>query len=179
MRILLAISLLLLLLFQTASYLLVFKIQQYQIRKEIKQQIKAGVPEDELVLLKIPLSLESSAHNDQFQRIHDREFRYQGEMYDIVRQEQHGDTTWYYCLWDEKESELFAQLDEQVAQQMNQNPAQKKQHEQLDRLLHALYLTDSKYYLFSKFINNNHNKSYYTFVLKNWSESPPTPPPIL
>lgn len=179
MRILLAISLLLLLLFQTASYLLVFKIQQYQIRKEIKQQIKAGVPEEALVLLKIPLSLETSAHNEHFQRIHDREFRYRGEMYDIVRQEQHGDTTWYYCLWDEKESELFAQLDKQVAQQMNQNPEQKKQHELLDRLLHALYLTDSKYYLFSIFTHTVHSMACYSFMLKSWSEAPPTPPPIL
>lgn len=178
MRVLLSISLLLLLLFQTASHLFVFKIQQYQIRKEIKRQIKAGVPEEELILLKIPHSLEISPNN-KFKRIEEHEFRYLGEMYDVVKQEQHGDTTWYYCLWDEKESELFAQLDEQVAQHMHQNQEQKKQHEWLDRLLGTLYLTEHQHYLFLNFINKAPGTGYYSFIIKNWLEVPPTPPPIV
>lgn len=178
MRVLPAISLLFLLLFQTASHLFVFKIQQYQIRKEIKRQIKAGVSEEELVLLKIPLALELSPNN-VFKRMEAHEFRYHGEMYDVVRQEQHGDTTWYYCLWDEKESELFAELDEQVARQMNQNPEQKQQQEWLERLLQALYLTDTNHHLILHFTNKNHSSVYYSFVLKNWSQAPPTPPPIV
>jgi hypothetical protein len=175
MRVLLAIFLLLLMLFQTASHFFVFKIHQYYIRKEIKAQIKAGVPKEALILLKIDKSLEA----DEFQRVEEDEIRYHGEMYDIVRQENHGDTTWYYCIWDEKESELFAQLDEQVDQQMNQNPEQQKQHELLNRLLGTLYLSENKHHLFLSFISKIPNTSYYSFALKIWEETPPTPPPII
>jgi hypothetical protein len=47
-----------------------------------------------------------------FQRIDERKCRYDGVLYDVVRQEIHGDTTWYYRLRDEDETRLFANLDE-------------------------------------------------------------------
>jgi hypothetical protein len=100
-------------------------------------------------------------------------------MYDIVRQENHGDTTWYYCIWDEKESELFAQLDEQIDQQMSQNPEQQKQHALIDQLLSNLYLTENNHHLFLSYFSKIPDTSYYSFALKKWLETPPTPPPII
>jgi hypothetical protein len=175
MRRALSISLLFPMLFQAAGQLFVFKIQQYEIRQEIKEQIKAGVPEAELVLLKIPKALEEIPH-PAFQRIHKREFRYDGKMYDIVRQIAHGDTTWYYCLCDEKETQLLANLDELVKQDMTGNPQHRKQIDELLRLLGALYCSHKTAGLFI-FPNEQNVATLFFFSLKTWDFLPSTPPP--
>jgi hypothetical protein len=162
-------------LFQAAGHFFVFKILQHEIRREIKQQIKAGVPEAELVLLKIPRNLEEK-NNPIFQRIHEREFRYGGDMYDIVRQETNGDTTWYYCLADEKETLLFANLDELVKQDMAGNPQHRKQIDELLRLFGALYFSHKIDDLFI-FSNQQKAATFFFFSLKTWDFPPSTPPP--
>ena len=175
MRRAVAIALLFLMLFQAAGHLFVFKIQQHEIRQEIKRQIKAGVPEAELVLLKISRTMEDRP-NRFFQRIHQLEFPYNGSMYDIVRQESHGDTTWYYCLADEKETQLFANLDELVKQDMAGNPQHRKQIDELLRLLGALYCSHKTegFFIFS---NEQKAATFFSFNLKTWDFPPSTPPP--
>jgi len=160
---------------QPPGYLLIFKIQQYQIRKEIKQRIKAGVPENELVLLKIPRALEEKP-NPVFQRIHEREFRYEGKMYDIVRREIHGDTTWYYCVSDEKETVLFANLDELVNRETSQNPQRRQQSEELQRLLNTFFVVQ---YNRPSLVSSPGEGGLidYRFVIQTWINTPPVPPP--
>lgn len=126
------IALLALLLIPMVSPWLFFHYKQQQIRKSIKRQIKAGVPEEELVLLRIPTAMESGVHPD-FQRIHAREFRYRGMMYDIIRQEKGQDTTLYWCILDVKESGLFAMLDQWSASAFRRD-IQQQHHCQLWQL---------------------------------------------
>ncbi len=165
----------LLIMLQTTGRLIVFKLQQYQIRAQVKQQIKAGVPEDELVLLKIPAVLEQG-HNRVFQRIHAREFRYHGQMYDIVRQQSKGDTTWYYCVSDEQETLLFARLDELVHQNMTGTQPHSK-IEMLLRLLGALYLDDENNQLEISRAAAVQLAALFQFRLKTWKAVPAIPPP--
>jgi hypothetical protein len=174
-RSIISILLLLLVLLQSAGYQLIFKIQQHEIRQEIKQQIKAGVPEAELVLLKIPRKLEEKI-NPVFQRIHEREFRYCGSMYDIVRQETRGDTTWYYCVSDEKETLLFANLDEMARKEMNQNPQRREQNEKLQRLLDSWFFSHRED---TPFIHSAEEVELpsCSLRLKTWIGTPLTPPP--
>ncbi len=162
-------------LIQSAGHLLVFKVQQAQIRREIKQQIKAGVAEEELVLLKIPGVLEESS-NPVFQRIHSREFRYKGRMYDIIRQVDHGDITWYYCIVDVKESGLFASLENSIKFELHHSTERKKQSERVLRLLAGLYINDfdnsEKVYF-----NDEFTDTIYNFTIKTWNSFPVPPPP--
>jgi hypothetical protein len=162
-------------LFQTAGHLFFFKIRQYEIRREIKQRIKAGIPETELALHKIPNTLEIKT-NSAFQRIDEREFRYDGVIYDVVRQEIHGDTTWYYCLRDEDETRLFANIDELVQQDMAGNPQHRKQVDELLRILDVLYC---RHQAESFFIFSSEQKAaaFFFFSLKTWDFPPSTPPP--
>jgi hypothetical protein len=175
MRSVVAIALFLSMLFQAAGHFFVFKILQHETRRQIKQQIKAGVPKAELVLLEIPKDLEEK-NNAVFQRIHERELRYNGCMYDIVRQENHGDTTWYSCLSDEKETQLFANLDELVKQDMAGNPQHRRQADELLRLLSVLYF-NQKTEAFLIFLNAQKATPFFPFSLKTWDFSPATPPP--
>jgi len=175
MRRTVAISLLFFMLLQAAGYFFVFKLQQHEIRQEIKQQIKAGVPEEELVLFKIPQIL-GEKPPATFQRIHAREFRYNGKLYDIVREETHGDTTWYYCLPDEKETQLFANLDELVKRDMDQNPARQQQRERILQLFGPLFFSRHQDF---PFLDSAEEVKFAAdrFGLKIWIDPPPTPPP--
>ena len=167
-----AIALLFLMLLQAAGYIVVFEIQKHGIRREIKQQIKAGVPEAELVLLKFCEGKSEPA----FQRVDEHEFRYGGKMYDIVRQENHGDTTWYYCLADEKETQLFAHLEELVKRGMRQNPEQQQRLERLLSIFGLLFFSPGDGAIWGETIEEM-AVSNDCFELKTWITSPPTPPP--
>ena len=138
------LSLLLLgcLLFSSAGCVLLLKLQQYQVRQEVKQRLKAAVPAEELVLLKIARQLEQDG-SPAFERIHSREFRYRGQLYDIVRQEAHEDTTWYYCLHDAQETRLFAQLEDLTDQELDRTGTRQKQRILLFKLLSSLYFAES------------------------------------
>ena len=121
-----------------SSTYIYFKQRQYVIKKSVKRQIKRGVSEKDLVLLKIPLWLENT-ENEQFERIHSKEFRYKGEMYDIVRSENHGRETWYYCIWDKEETALFAQLNELFEKAWGNDRSQQQTNERLNQFLHSIF----------------------------------------
>ena len=175
MRKITANILLLFVLFQLTGYLLIFKSQQFQIRKEIKYRIKAGVLDDELVLITIPNSL-LKEKNPIFQWIHEKEFRYKGNMFDIVRKEVYKHSTNFYCLSDHKETQLFANLDQLVKKEIAQNSEKKQQRERAYHLLNSLYFNQTSNL---SFINSSKELEFldYSFRLSTWENTPNTPPP--
>ncbi|MCZ7555946.1 MAG: hypothetical protein M5R41_06035 [Bacteroidia bacterium] len=124
---------------QTTGPLFAFSLLQQQIRHDVRKRIKAGVSEKDLVRLAIPTSLETSP-NTRFQRIHAKEFRFDGKMYDIVRQERRGDTTYYACIYDDAETALFAGLHRMMQDEMQSNPERRRQQQEIRRMVDALYL---------------------------------------
>ena len=162
-------------LLQAAGCLFIFKIRQYEIRREIKQRIKAGAPDQELSLIKIPKTLEEKPH-PAFRRIDEGEFRYDGNMYDVVRQEAHGDTTWYYCLSDEKETQLFANLDDLVKREMSRDTEQKQRLVRLLDWLGSLFFDHRREVAFA-FSAEEIELTHGAFGLKTWIGTPLTPPP--
>ena len=175
MRKIISNILLLFVLFQLAGYLLIFKTQQFQIRKDIKYRIKAGIPDDELVLITIQNSLLDDK-NPIFQWIHKKEFRYNGNMFDIVRKQVYMDSTQFYCLSDHQETQLFANLEYLVKKEMAQNSEQKQQRERASQLLNSLYFSQTFH---PNFINSSQEIEFldYYFRLKTWINAPNIPPP--
>jgi len=162
--------------FQSTGYYMSFKIQQQRIRHEIKQQIKAGVPQEEIVLLILSRAVQDD--RDEFQRIHDHEFRYQGKMYDIVRQEDHGEATWFYCISDEKETLLFARLDEQVKNEMKNMPGNDRQRERLMQWHNTLFFPETNTLACIDPRCAEQSTPFY-FYYTNWDSPPDTPPPVI
>ena len=62
---------------QSTGLYLMHELQVSFVRHEMKQRIKAGVPEEDLVVLRISRSEELDAN--VFERKHSLEFRYKGE----------------------------------------------------------------------------------------------------
>ena len=134
------ILLLLVLMLPIVSICFYFKIRQYSIHQTIKTQIEKGVSESDLVLLKIAKEWEGKT-SKPFKRINSKEFRYKGEMYDIIRQKTQGDTTFYWCIWDKGETALLGVLDELVEKSLRNNPEQKKGSDNLNKYLSSLFFT--------------------------------------
>jgi hypothetical protein len=99
---LLAITLLLLVFFNHVTYYFVFTVQQYYIRKEMKKQMLASVPDS--TLEKIPHSTKLTWKK------HGKEFYLGDKLYDIVKTREENGTTTYYCIADEKENKLLKSL---------------------------------------------------------------------
>lgn len=105
-----AILLTLIFTFNLVGYLVVFKVQQYQIRREIIHNIERGIPESQLTCITV-----NQENKNKIIWKHKKEFRYQGEMYDVVKVEKlDEETTVYYCINDSQETHLFAKLDKHL-----------------------------------------------------------------
>lgn len=110
--------------------LVVFKLQQLQIRREIKRQIKRGVPENELHLISV-----KQGQEEQLDWQNEKEFIYKGTFYDVVRKETGvGGATLYYCINDTQEEELFANLDAIIKQYSEKQQSKGKMAKKLMKL---------------------------------------------
>ncbi|MEZ4875609.1 MAG: hypothetical protein R2793_09250 [Flavobacteriaceae bacterium] len=105
-----AIVLLFIFTFNLGGYYYFFKVQQRSLRKEVKRQIKEGIPEEELVLITI-----TPQNKTKVQWKHDEEFEFEGSMYDVVRTEiLNENTIVYHALPDEKEHQLIETFLEKI-----------------------------------------------------------------
>ena len=103
------------LLYSIVGFYLDFTIEQLIIRSEIKEKIINNLPENELSLIKI-----STKGKDNIRWTEEsKEFKFNGNMYDIVKCKTIHDTTYYYCFNDDVESKLLLNLDKLVKEQSN------------------------------------------------------------
>ncbi len=84
------------------SYIL-FRYQQLAVQKEIKAQIRLNLPDKSLTVIVIPLS---GLPGLQWIR-ENKEFTYQGKLFDVVRTSVSENQTRFYCINDKKESQLI------------------------------------------------------------------------
>ncbi len=102
MKKILSIILISVLLSNFLDYYVLFRIMQNNIQREIKYQIRTELKDNELTV--IPA-------ND-IENIHwiktGKEFKYKGEMFDIIRTKTKDKKKFYYCIWDKKEKKLIA-----------------------------------------------------------------------
>lgn len=104
MRKALSILLTFIFLFNIAGYYLWFAVQQKKIKEDVEQQIRKGLSSEDLSVVIVPLN-----GQNQLKWIKPaKEFRLNGEMYDVVRSKTNGQNKYYYCIIDNKEKKLIA-----------------------------------------------------------------------
>lgn len=109
--------------------------QRAVVRKEQKRQIAAGLDEDTLVLLKF--SEKDSRTLLRWE--HSMEFEYQNQMYDVVETELRGDTVYYRCWLDQKESVLNRQIQDLVAKALEKSPENQQNQQYLAHFFKSLF----------------------------------------
>ena len=129
MKRLAAIIAIIALLFNSMGYFVVFKAVQYSVKNEIRSLIKNRIPEKELDLIMVVGN--DAAKQLRMEWLDDNEFRLDGKLYDVVRRYVQNDTTFYYCINDRNEEQLFAHLDEMVKHQSENSPVPGQKSEKL------------------------------------------------
>ena len=139
-----------------------------------KIKISKYVPKDDQVIWKFT----TADAETKLDWEHSREFEYKGQMYDVIRSEMRGDTMWYWCYWDRKESDIKKQINELAVYLMG--PGQDSRHT-------GRFITDFFGTLFFPVQQQENNfvldiqssrcLTPYTFPLSLYYAAPPAPPP--
>ncbi len=94
--------------FVPAAYFLLRRIISNKARIEIENIQTFNYPEEQKLLT---FHLNDLDNNPDLQFIHSKEFRFQGEMYDIISKKKHGDSITYHCYHDVRETRLIAAVE--------------------------------------------------------------------
>jgi hypothetical protein len=160
------------LLLSMSGYYPIFKLEQWKIRKEVKKRMKESLPLEDLVCV-------SSQNADEIEWEEEgKEFRYKGQMYDIVYVENMGSMSHYYCIHDEEETGLFVQLDELVKKQMDdlETPIGKTAKNLLKVFFSLQYIPSGNIEMYTGKEFLKHNTTYLFFPSSDFIQEL-TPPP--
>lgn len=153
-----------------------FRIQQFEVRKEIKKKIKNNVPENELTLLSFH---PSSKEYSEIEWIKPHEFRYKGQLFDIVRQSTGNNGTIHYkCINDKQEEILFENLEEWVQKNIESDNNSDPSSKNILKLFSLLYFSSTPVYSYEQYINLL-PKSDYVFNYSAPTLEVVPPPPQL
>lgn len=90
--------------------MVLLQLQQSQIRSEMKRAIRAGIPEAELERFVFEAD-GRLVGGERVEWVEPHEFRHRGVMYDIARSQREGTRTVYWCVRDDDETAVYAELD--------------------------------------------------------------------
>lgn len=113
-------------LLQGNLHTIIFKSFEVKYKKEVKQIIKVGLPENNLITHKFHRSIFNEVLPN-FKWIKKYEYRFNNEMYDVIKSEFKGDSVYFLVYHDMKESKLFKNLDDKIADLLEQNPNKKNE----------------------------------------------------
>ena len=144
----------------------------FDVKKEIHDRINAEEIEPDVLLKFTPVQSAQLAWE------HDREFMYQGMMYDIICSEMFNDTIWYWCHLDIKESTLKRKLNNLLVNGVDSAPLNQDHNKQLTHFFKTLFFVSSKaattaYLSSSQEILFAYADQHYVSP----GSSPPAPPP--
>lgn len=97
-------------------------VREKSIKRTVKALVLKGIPEEKLVHL--TLSLEEADYRIDWKEYN--EFEYQGEMFDVVRMVEKGDSIHYYCWHDKDETQLKSQWRKLIRDCIDVDPIRKQ-----------------------------------------------------
>jgi hypothetical protein len=147
--------------------------QKRIVKKQVRRRIVDGLDRDELVLFKFS---KSEAQRD-LKWEHPGEFEYKKRMYDVVDTMIRGDSVYYWCLWDQKETSLNGRLENLIARALGTDSRISDDHDGLISHFESLYCPPlvnadlrAPGFFHSRFFI--HGDPYCSVFIQ-----PPTPPP--
>jgi chorismate mutase len=104
-----AASFLIMIFISQVGYYFFYSYRQHQIKEEIKEELFAKIPESSLELII------QEQYGDRIRwEEQDKEFYLDGNLYDVAKVKHENGKTYLYCINDEKEKELLANLSKTV-----------------------------------------------------------------
>lgn len=143
------------------------------IKEEAEQSIRSGLPEKDIVLIK--LSLVESKKKLIWK--HDREFEFEDHMYDIVDINLVGDTVMIACYKDIKETVLKDQVEKIMAEALGHDPVHQNQTQQLKNFFQSGFQKATFNWKPAEIPFIEISYKSLNFNLSSVNLSPPVPPP--
>lgn len=168
-----AIFFLFLLLFRAGGFLTLFQVHQKLIKREIKKQIIAGLPDNELKVFKFSLDENYSLKGIKW--VEEDEFIFKGKMFDVVRVKIIDGEKLLYCYEDNKETNLTNRMNK-LQKDFQNNPIEKNSTNLLVQLLNTPFEIQA-HQIVAGFASIKNHSFHYFFRLKSWSAIPVYPPP--
>jgi len=168
---LISLSLVLLLLSPAALSWLATAWQKHAVKEAVEAQLRMGMDASELVVLAF-----AKSEAGQLDWEDEREFEYEGQMYDVVKTESRNDSLFYTCYQDRAETELNHKLDRWITGWLQHNPQQQEQSERLNYFFRSLYCISAPAYIS---IDELASTPVFTYpnLRGTTGKAPPSPPP--
>src|SRR3989339_594589 len=104
--------------FNSFGFVFYFLIERENAKEEAFKKMVLPESKEKIEILSISKSVINEGKI--FQRIHKKEIKYEGKMYDIVKEEKRSDRIIFYCIHDEKEDKLEKDFAKTVNKNLNQ-----------------------------------------------------------
>lgn len=178
MKKLIALFFILVFLFNSMGYFVVFQLEQFAAREEMRSNIDLGVFDSRITVLSINNTLLSNT-NSSFQKF-GNEFIYNGQLYDIVKSENKGNETVFYVLNDQKEEHLFASLENhfQSHQEGTTDSKHPAPNKKLGKNLVKAYFFQNIAVLAFNLRENSNTPSFVSFYQSIDKKAPLLPPKL-
>ncbi|MBL6445897.1 hypothetical protein JMN32_06235 [Fulvivirga sp. 29W222] len=146
--------------------------EKKQVRKELKKQLIAGIDKSELVLLKF-----TPKQNSKLNWEHEKEFEFNGQMYDVVAKDTIDGVIHYWCWWDHEETQLNKKLQNLLANALGGDMEREQRKGKTIRFYSSLFFSQNTALLFQS--NGEEIEKHYTYTREAYFHtlSPPIPPP--
>jgi hypothetical protein len=103
-----------LLLYNAVGYYFVFQYQHQKAEEEFQEYLSSSViSDDDLTIFKVSVEEYATKQTNGFDRV-EGDFEQNGKFYEVVKQRLENDTIFIYCLNNEKEEALYAQLTDHI-----------------------------------------------------------------
>lgn len=155
------------------GYYFVFKIEQFQQKKELKSKLKKSIPTSELTIFSFNTS---SPEFNKIEWVEKSEFKYKGKLYDIVYQTSNGENKSFYCINDKQEEKLFANLEEHVQNFISDNDLGLQKSKKASHKIPKDYFFQHTIFDFPTSYNTILHRSYFHFYSTVIIDIPSPPP---
>jgi hypothetical protein len=114
----LSLTLFFALLLKMGGFYAILSFEREEIREKVEQKIIKSLKKSELICI---VADDKNSYKIEWERP-EKEFRFEGNLYDVVYSENTLGVTYYYCLSDKDETKLEAKIDKLLENQTEKSP---------------------------------------------------------
>lgn len=129
------------------GYYTYLMMERHNIREEIEHKLKYAIPQS---TLKCIIANPENITKIEWRRTQ-KEFKFEGELYDIVSVEIHKGITYYFCINDHAETLLEAKIDNLLKYKTDHLPLSNHAKHFLNLLLEPITIHKNPFYIFEYF----------------------------
>ena len=148
---------------------------KYEVREELEYGLLTSSSEIDIVTL----TFSRKDAEKYLDWEHEREFEYQGEMYDVIEQTTTIDSISYRCVWDHAETKVKKQLDALVDGALKKDKSHQGTQLSIQQLFMSLFFEANTEWHSEVFASSIVHSARWKLLVNTFDPSTAPPPPDL